>query len=49
MLQTLDSYNTNNGFLDLTGNAAQSTAGTAHESNLRLEYEMSKFRKNNKR
>ncbi|KKG10743.1 hypothetical protein EO92_02940, partial [Methanosarcina sp. 2.H.A.1B.4] len=34
VLQTLDSYNTNGGDLDLTGNAAPSTTGIAHANNL---------------
>lgn len=34
LLQTLDSYNTNGGFLDLTGNAAPSIIGTSHANNL---------------
>jgi hypothetical protein len=34
VLQTLDSYNTNDGALDLTGNAAPSITGTAHANNL---------------
>jgi len=34
VLQTLDSYNTNGGSLDLTGNAAPSTTGTSHANNL---------------
>ncbi|MDQ1250938.1 MAG: hypothetical protein QG646_7 [Euryarchaeota archaeon] len=34
ILQTLDSYNTRDGSLDLTGNAAPSTIGTAHANNL---------------
>jgi PGF-pre-PGF domain-containing protein len=34
VLQTLDSYNTEGGALDLTGNAAPSNAGIAHANNL---------------
>ena len=34
VLQTLDSYNTNGGSLDLTGNAAPSITGIAHANNL---------------
>ena len=34
ILQTLDSYNTNGGHLDLTGNAAPSIIGIAHANNL---------------
>lgn len=34
ILQTLDSYNTSGGSLDLIGNAAASTAGIAHANNL---------------
>ena len=34
ILQTLDSYNTNGGYLDLSGNAAPSSAGIAHVNNL---------------
>ena len=34
ILQTLDSYNTNDGSLDLTGNAAPSITGIAHANNL---------------
>ncbi len=34
ILQTLDFYNTNGGYLDLTGNAAPSIIGIAHENNL---------------
>ncbi|MHC1753912.1 MAG: hypothetical protein AB9861_00495 [Methanosarcina sp.] len=34
ILQTLDSYNTNDGSLDLTGNAAPSITGISHANNL---------------
>jgi hypothetical protein len=34
VLQTLDSYNTSGGYLDLTGNAAPSITGIAHANNL---------------
>jgi hypothetical protein len=34
VLQTLDSYNTNGGYLDLTGNAVPSVIGIAHADNL---------------
>lgn len=34
VLQTLDSYNTNNGSLDLTGNAAPSARGIEYANNL---------------
>ncbi|AKB24819.1 hypothetical protein MSMTP_1350 [Methanosarcina sp. MTP4] len=34
VLQTLDSYNTHHGYLDLSGNAAPSTTGIAHANNL---------------
>jgi hypothetical protein len=34
VLQTLDSYNTNSGYLDLTANAAPSIRGSAHANNL---------------
>jgi PGF-pre-PGF domain-containing protein len=34
LLQTLDSYNTNGGHLDLTGNAAPSIIGISHANNL---------------
>ncbi len=34
VLQTLDSYNTNGGYLDLTGNAVPSVIGIAHANNL---------------
>ncbi|HII00457.1 TPA: hypothetical protein HA351_01985 [Methanosarcinaceae archaeon] len=34
VLQTLDSYGTNGGYLDLSGNAAPSSAGTAYADNL---------------
>jgi len=34
ILQTLDSYNTNGGYLDLSGNAVPSTTGIAHVNNL---------------
>jgi hypothetical protein len=34
VLQTLDSYNTDDGHVDLTGNAAPSRTGIAHANNL---------------
>jgi hypothetical protein len=34
VLQTLDSFNTNSGYLDLTANAAPSIRGSAHANNL---------------
>jgi len=34
VLQTMDSYNTENGYLDLTGNAEPSSKGAAHANNL---------------
>jgi hypothetical protein len=34
VLQTMDSYNTEDGYLDLTGNAEPSNTGTAHANNL---------------
>ncbi len=34
VLQTMDSYNTENGYLDINGNAEPSSKGTAHANNL---------------
>ncbi len=34
ILQTMDSYNTENGYLDITGNAEPSSKGAAHANNL---------------
>jgi hypothetical protein len=34
VLQTMDSYNTEGGYLDLTGNAKPSSIGIAHANNL---------------
>ena len=40
ILQTLDSYNTYNGFLDLNGNAAPSIIGIEHANNLSVRKKM---------